>query len=231
MDLSNHETIYKTNYEKYPHYHKVLPEQGVRASREYLSTIVRRRSIRHFNKESVDPEIIENAVRAAVSAPSGANKQPWFFVAISCPVVKKKIREAAEEEEEKFYQRRAGKRWLSDLKPFGTTPKKPFLEDASHLIICFSKTKDFNDAGEVIPVYYPAESAGIATGFLISALHVSGLATLTHTPSPMRFLNRILSLESHFKAIVVVATGYPKEPVRVPEIEKKPFEDVSRFIL
>ena len=199
-------------------------------SRAFCTEIVRRRTVRDFSQQSVDPEIIENAVRAAVSAPSGANKQPWHFAVVSSADTKRKIRLAAEAEEREFYGGRAPQAWLEDLEVFETNEDKPFLESAPYLIAVFLQRHSVDEDGVKHKNYYMPESVGIATGILLTALHLSGLATLTHTPSPMKFLNEILKRPSNEKPFMLIVTGYPAEGATVPDITRKPFAEVaSRF--
>ena len=201
-----------------------------RAAREYAELLHRRRTVRNFDSRPVPRDIIETCLLAAGSAPSGANQQPWRFVAVSDPLVKKQIREAAETEEREFYGHRASDQWLEALAPLGTDDHKPFLEIAPWLIAIFIERFGIDANGEKQKRYYPDESVGIATGMLISALHVAGLATLTHTPSPMKFLNEILGrpkdIERPFLLLVV---GYPAPSCRVPDIRRLPFEQIASF--
>jgi iodotyrosine deiodinase len=201
-----------------------------RAAREYAELLHRRRTVREFDARPVPRDIIETCLHAAGSAPSGANQQPWRFVAVSDPLVKKQIREAAEAEEREFYGHRATDQWLEALAPLGTDDHKPFLEIAPWLIAIFIERFGVDANGEKQKRYYPDESVGIATGMLISALHVAGLATLTHTPSPMKFLNEILGrpkdIERPFLLLVV---GYPALSCRVPDIKRLPFEQIASF--
>lgn len=199
-------------------------------SESFMTTLQRRRTVRDFSDRAVDPQIIENAVRAAVSAPSGANKQPWHFVIVQDPKVKRDIRRAAEIEEHEFYHGRAPQAWLDDLKVFETDEHKPFLETAPYLIAIFLQRNSVDEQGNKHKNYYMPESVGIATGMLISALHFSGLATLTHTPSPMKFLNQILERPDNEKPYMLIVAGYPTDDATVPDISRKPFDEVcSRF--
>jgi iodotyrosine deiodinase len=191
-----------------------------RTMREELAT---RRSVRHFSDEPVPEVVLLEAIRTAASAPSGANKQPWTFVLVTDPEIKRRIREAAEEEERAFYGGRAPERWLEDLRPLGTGPDKPFLETAPALIVVFAQ-KHGGEANS--RHYYVNESVGIACGFLIAALHHAGLATLTHTPSPMAFLSQILGRPDYERAYVLMPVGYPAPGCEVPDIERKPLSEV-----
>jgi len=182
----------------------------------------RRRSIRDFSRDPVPYELIRTAIATAATAPSGANMQPWRFVVVSDPELKRRIREGAEEEERAFYGSRASQEWLAALEPLGIDWRKPFLEVAPFVIVVFEVHKG---AGEPKP-YYPKESVGIAVGFFLAALHQTGLATLTHTPSPMRFLNSILDRPPNERPFVVIPVGWPARDVHVPLLERKPLEEV-----
>jgi len=200
------------------------PEQ---ASAAFYDIIRRRRTVRDFSDKPVSEETIRNIIAAAGSAPNGANKQPWRFVAVRDPGVKKQIREAAEEEEREFYERRAGETWLNDLHPFGTDANKPFLETAPWLIVVFKLAKTDPDAdGEQGQVYYTSESVGIATGMLLTAAHHAGLATLTHTPSPMGFLKEVLNRPDHERPFLLIPVGYPADGCVVPDIRRKPLDEI-----
>jgi nitroreductase len=187
-------------------------------------TFLRRRSIREFSDRPVAREAIELILRIAGTAPSGANKQPWQFVVVTDPAVKRQIREAAEREERENYEHRMSEAWKSDLAPLGTDWHKPFLEIAPALIVVFSKPTDIVD-GVHRKNYYVKESVGIACGFLIAAIHIAGLVTLTHTPSPMDFLGRILGRPENEKPYLLLPVGYPAEGAMVPDIQKKPLEE------
>lgn len=196
----------------------------------FYENIKRRRSIRQFSDRQVSREIIENCIRAAAYAPSGANMQPWYFVATGNPEIKRKIREAAEKEEINFYKERAPEKWLNALKPLGTDIHKPFLETAPYLIVIFAQRYHVLTDGNVEKHYYVNESVGIATGILITAIHNAGLVSLTYTPSPMGFLNKILGRPSSEKAFLILVVGYPDENATVPEIEKKSFQEICEFV-
>jgi len=189
-----------------------------------------RRSVRDYSDRDVPPDVIENCLLAAGSAPSGANKQPWHFAVVTDPTVKQRIREAAEEEERAFYTQRASEEWLNDLAPLGTDANKPFLEIAPCLIAIFSQSYQLDSEGQKHLNYYVTESVGIATGFLIAAIHNAGLACLTHTPSPMRFLNEILGRPSNERPFLLLVVGYPTEDAQVPVIAKKPLSGIATFI-
>jgi nitroreductase len=194
-----------------------------RRARGFLDEIRKRRTVRQFSDRPVPREVLEDCVAAAASAPSGANKQPWTFVLVTNPSLKSRIRDAAEKEERAFYGGRAPERWLRDLEPFGTDSDKPFLDIAPALIVVFAQ-KHGTAADE--RHYYVYESVGIAVGFLLAALHHAGLATLTHTPSPMNFLSEVLERPANERAFVLIPVGYPADDAEVPDIEKKPLSDV-----
>src|SRR5919198_5273553 len=198
-----------------------VPEDvAVDRVREFAAWLGRRRTIRDFSDRAVRMEIIEAAVAAAATAPSGANIQPWRFVVVTDPEAKRRIREGAEAEEREFYRRRASDEWLAVLAPLGTDEHKQFLEVAPVLIVVFEVHKGPNSPRP----YYVKESVGIAVGFLLAALHQAGLATLTHTPSPMRFLNQILGRPAEERPYVVIPVGYPAEGATVPDIRRKPLD-------
>jgi nitroreductase len=198
-------------------------------SKSFLENIIQRRTVRDFSDKPVPIEIIENAIKSASSAPSGANKQPWHFVIVKDPVLKKEIRIAAEKEEKEFYEHRASDDWLEDLNQFGTDWHKPFLEIAPYLIVVFKQSYDLGKRGKR-KNYYVNESVGIASGFLLTALHNAGLATLTHTPSPMGFLEKILKRPKNEKAVLLIPVGYPAENAKVPDLKKKSFQEVVTII-
>ena len=199
-------------------------------SESFLNEIVTRRTIREFSDRIVPIDIINNCIKTAASAPSGANKQPWQFVIVRDSGIKTKIREAAEKEEKEFYGHRATKEWLEDLNQFGTDWHKPFLEIAPYLIVIFRKIYDLEDDGTQRKNYYVNESVGIASGFLLAALHHAGLTTLTHTPSPMNFLGEILNRPKNEKAFLLIPVGYPAKDAEVPDISKKPFNEISKIV-
>jgi len=199
-------------------------------SESFLNEIITRRTIREFSDRIVPIDIINNCIKTAASAPSGANKQPWQFVIVRDSGIKTKIREAAEKEEKEFYGHRATKEWLEDLNQFGTDWHKPFLEIAPYLIVIFRKIYDLEDDGTQRKNYYVNESVGIASGFLLAALHHAGLATLTHTPSPMNFLGEILNRPKNEKAFLLIPVGYPAKNAEVPDISKKPFGEISKIV-
>ena len=190
-----------------------------------------RRSVREFSDRTIPFEVVKNVVMTASSAPSGANKQPWTFVIVNDPEIKRKIRLAAEKEEKEFYDHRAPEEWLEDLEPLGTDWHKPFLESAPYLIVVFKKIYDIDETEATRPEYrknyYVNESAGIASGFLLTAIHNAGLAALTHTPSPMGFLSEILNRPANEKPFLLIPVGYPVDDTQVPVLEKKSFEEVA----
>lgn len=200
-------------------------EESQERSSEYYNFMDKRRSVRHFSDKPIPKEVIEKLIMTASSAPSGAHKQPWVFCAVSDPEIKKKIRIAAEEEEYKSYHGRMSQEWLDDLKPMGTDEHKPFLEIAPWLIIVFKKPYDIVD-GEKKQNYYVAESVGLASGFLLTAIHNAGLVSLTHTPSPMKFLQKVLNRPENEKPFLLIPVGYPAENAEVPDIHRKPADEV-----
>lgn len=211
--------------------YKILPEpEMIKRSENFYEEIKKRRTIREFSDKPVPVEIINNGIKSAGTAPNGANLQPWHFVVVSDKQIKHKIRIAAEEEEKEFYSKRAPKEWLEALAPLGTNREKPFLEDAPYLIVIFSKSFDVRPDGKKVKQYYSLESTGIAAGILITALHHSGLVTLTHTPNPMGFLNEILKRPANEKPFLILVAGYPAEGVKVPDIKKKDISEITTFI-
>ena len=197
----------------------------------YLASISRRRTVRHFTDQPVPQSIIETCVRAAATAPSGANHQPWHFVCVADPTTKRQIREAAEAEERAFYGGKGGDEWLKDLKKMGTDASKPFLETAPWLIAIFLERYGYDEQGNKRKNYYTAESVGIATGLLINALHEAGLATLTHTPNPMKFLNEILERPGNERPYILLVVGHAADDAMVPRAAtiKKSLADISTF--
>jgi len=197
----------------------------------FCERMSRRRTVRDYADRPVSRAVIEACLRAAGSAPSGANLQPWHFVAVADPAVKREIRLAAEAEEREFYQHRAPEDWLEALAPLGTGPEKPFLETAPWLIGIFEQRWSYDASGAKVKHYYPKESVGIATGLLIAALHDAGLATLTHTPSPMKFMNRIMARPPAERPFLLLVTGYPAADARVPDISRKPLGEIATFLV
>jgi nitroreductase len=207
------------------------PVEAMRERAEaFADELRRRRTVREYSSDPVPRSVIEQCIRAAGSAPSGANHQPWHFVAVSDSRLKREIRSAAEAEEREFYGGRAPQEWLEELAPLGTDAHKPFLETAPWLIAIFAERFAADAHGDREKKhYYVTESVGIATGMLITALHHAGLATLTHTPSPMHFLNQILDRPEHERPFLLLVTGYPAEDARVPVIDKKPLDEIATF--
>ena len=205
-------------------------DELLHAAREFHETMQRRRTIRDFSDRPVSRDVIEHCIRTAGTAPNGANLQPWHFVAVNDPALKREIRVAAEAEEREFYENRAPAAWLEALAPLGTDPRKPFLEIAPWLIGVFVQPYRILPDGTRAKTYYALESVGIATGMLVAAIHSCGLAVLTHTPSPMGFLNRILKRPSHEKPFVLVVVGHPAEGALVPDISRKPLDEISSFL-
>jgi nitroreductase len=213
-----------------PDYREYSTEEMMRRAAEFHAETRRRRTVREYSSRPVPREIIEDCLRAAGTAPNGANMQPWHFVVVSDPAVKRKIRVAAEKEEHEFYHGKAPQEWLDALAPLGTNENKPFLEDAPYLIVIFAETYGVLPDGRKVKHYYPQESVGIATGILITALHHAGLASLTHTPSPMGFLNELLGRPPQERPFLILVAGYPAEFATVPAITKQPLEDIATFI-
>ncbi|WP_298501954.1 nitroreductase family protein [uncultured Maribacter sp.] len=195
----------------------------------FYNFLDQRRSVREYDDTPVPKEVIENLIKTASTAPSGAHKQPWTFCAVSNPKLKAKIKEAAEAEEKESYESRMSDRWKKDLEPLGTDMHKPFLEIAPWLIIVFKKVHEIGESGEKMNNYYVNESVGIASGMLITAIHNAGLVTLTHTPSPMNFLAKLLNRPSNERAFLLLPVGYPKSPTYVPNIERKPLDQIAEF--
>ncbi len=206
------------------------PQKEMQAAASAFYDMVRtRRTVRDFSDQAVPREIIEDCVRAAGTAPSGAHRQPWHFAVISDPELKHKIREGAEEEEREFYESRAPQDWLDALAPLGTDANKPFLEIAPYLIVIFGEKFSKDEENNKQKNYYVSESVGIATGILITALHNAGLATLTHTPAPMKFLNELIGRPATEKPYMILVTGYPAENAEVPAIARKSLAEIASF--
>jgi len=207
-------------------FERLIESEMRRRVAENLATMRRRRSVREFTREPVPWDVVQAAVEAAGTAPSGANMQPWTFVAVTDPDLKRAIREAAEEEERRNYEGRMPDDWLEALQPLGTSPDKPHLEDAPVVIVVFEQAYGVRPDGTKAKHYYVRESVGIAIGFLLQALHRAGLATLTHTPSPMGFLRGLLDRPENERAVVVIPVGYPAAEATVPVIGRKPLEEI-----
>lgn len=212
------------------YYKEVLEEKKmVSESGQFLDWIDQRRTVRDFSDKPVPKKVIDNILLAASTAPSGAHKQPWTFCVVSNKEMKSKIREAAEQEERESYSGRMSEEWLEVLRPIGTDWHKPFLETAPYLIILFKKPYDLDSEGNKKNNYYVTESVGLAGGFLLAAIHKAGLVALTHTPSPMNFLTKILERPVNERPFLLIPVGYPAEKVYVPKLERKALEDIAKF--
>jgi len=222
--MNDYPTIPLEQFREYP-----IEEMRQRVA-DFYAEIDRRRTVREFSDRPVPRDVIETALKAANTAPSGANLQPWHFAVVSGAETKKKIRVAAEAEEREFYTHRASEEWLAALQPLGTDENKPFLETAPYLIAVFLQKFGELPDGRKVKHYYPSESTGLATGMLITALHYAGLATLTHTPSPMKFLNEILGRPKSERPFLLLVVGYPADDARVPDIKRKSLEEIASFI-
>lgn len=223
--MKEHDNIPLSDFVEYE------PEDMLRRSKSFYDDMKRRHSIRFFSDRPVDRAVIENCLLAAGTAPSGANHQPWHFAVIESPTLKKQVRERAEEEERAFYQGRGGDEWLDALNPLGTDENKPYLEAAPYLIAIFAQRRGGVEAGMERKNYYINESVGIASGMLITALHQSGLGTLTHTPKPMTFLNEICGRPDTEKPMILLVVGYPSEGATIPvhSTIKKPLDDIASW--
>ncbi|MBT6695225.1 MAG: nitroreductase family protein [Gemmatimonadales bacterium] len=200
------------------------------AADEFLATMQRRRTVREFSDRPVPRKVMESCLLAAGTAPNGANRQPWRFVVVGDPAIKTRIREEAEEEEREFYSGKAPPEWIEALEHLGTDEHKPFLETAPWLIVIFAESYELMDDGTKAKNYYVSESVGIATGMLITACHHAGLVTLTHTPSPMKFLNEVLDRPANERAFLILVCGYPDEAATVPDITKKSIDEIAVFV-
>lgn len=216
-------------YQSLTGYQAPTDQQLLGKAETFQKLMQSRRTVRDYSPRSVPDPVIEQCLMAAGSAPSGANQQPWHFAVVKSPQVKQEIRRAAEAEEREFYQRRAPEEWLETLAPLGTDENKPFLEIASHLIVVFTVTQSLRPDGQLQKHYYPTESVGIATGMLITALHQAGLVTLTHTPSPMAFLNQILDRPRQERPFLLLVVGFPGDQAQVPDIGRKPLDEISSW--
>ncbi len=203
-------------------------QQAIETSQKLLSLYRKRRSTRFFTDQKIDQKIINNAIATAGSAPSGANRQPWLFCSVSCPQLKKQIRQLSEAEEENFYVKKPNKQWVKDLEFLHPKKEKPYLEYASHLILVFYKNQTITDEQEIQKNYYAKESTGIATGMLISALHLSGVSTLTYTPRRMKFMQELLEIDKSYIPFMLVVAGIAPEEFDVPMIKKKDLEQISK---
>ncbi len=217
----------------YPHIpysiEKIAEKEMVRKSQQFYEWLSQRRSVRYFSEEKVPEEVIRNLILAAGTAPSGAHKQPWKFCAVSNQELKAKIREAAEEEEKRNYDSRMSEQWLKDLAPLATDHNKEFLETAPWLIIAFKESYEIGDQNEKLKNYYVNESVGIACGMLITAIHHAGLVTLTHTPSPMNFLAKLLKRPDNERAFLLLPVGFPAKDATVPDLNRKEFSEIATF--
>ncbi|WP_373057855.1 nitroreductase family protein [Gemmatimonas sp.] len=207
-------------------FERVTPGQSLARARAYYAQMDRRRTTRHFSTDPVPRELIELAIRTAGTAPSGAHQQPWTFVAVSDDILKSRMRDAAEEEERAFYAGRATPEWLDALAPLGTDEHKPHLTDAPWVIVLFRQSYGFFPDGEKRTHFYTQESCGIAAGLFIAAIHTMGLVTLTHTPSPMGFLGELLERPANEKAMLVMPVGYPAVDAKVPDLSRKPLDEI-----
>ncbi|MFN3998853.1 nitroreductase family protein [Algoriphagus sp.] len=205
---------------------EISENELIKNSEEFYQQMNTRRTVREFDTRDIPLEVLENIIRTAGTAPSGAHKQPWTFCLISNPDIKKQIRQAAEEEEKISYSQRMPEDWKADLRPLGTDWEKPFLEDAPYLIIVFKQSFG-TEKGEKVQHYYVSESVGIACGFLIAAIHQAGLVTVTHTPSPMNFLSKILGRPVNEKPFLLLPVGYPRQITYVPDIHRKSLEEIE----
>ena len=204
-------------------------DNTVKRSRDFFDFLDSRRSVRDFSDKPIPREVIDNIIKSASTAPSGAHKQPWTFCVVSNPELKSKIREAAELEERESYLNRMSDEWLEALKPIGTDWNKPFLEIAPYLIVVFKKAYDFDDTGSKMNNYYVNESVGLASGFLLTAIHNAGLVALTHTPSPMNFLTKLLNRPANERPFLLIPVGYPAEETYVPALSRKPLDQVTEY--
>ncbi len=207
-------------------YEKLSDNESLENSKLFFEKMNKRRSVRTFSSEPISIETIKNAIRTAGTAPSGANKQPWHFVIVENQEIKKRIKIAAEKEEKEFYSNKAPEEWLKDLEQFDTNEEKPFLEIAPYLIVIFEEKYKINESGEKRKNYYTKESVGLACGMLLTALHNAGIATLTHTPSPMKFLSEILDRPANETPFLLVVAGYPEKGTLVPNIKRKKLEEI-----
>jgi iodotyrosine deiodinase len=209
------------------HFTRRTAEDSLARAQAFHDQMQERRTTRHFSSEPVPRALIEWAIRTAGSAPSGAHQQPWTFVAVADAETKRRIREAAEKEEQAFYNGRAPQEWIDALAPLGTDEHKPHLTDAPWVVVLFRQAHGVDAGGHKRPYYYTPESCGIAAGFFIAAVHMMGLVTLTHTPSPMGFLGELLERPANEKAMLVMPVGYPAPGAQVPDIQRKPLDEIA----
>lgn len=219
-----HKFIELSSYKSYPE------EEMLKRSKAFYELLNRRRTVREFSSQPINDEVIKNCIKAAGTAPSGANMQPWHFVVVKNKEIKKRIRIEAEKEEKEFYSGRASDEWLKALEHLGTDEHKPFLEEAPCLIVIFSKSYEIMEDGSKVKQYYVKESVGLATGNLISAVHNAGLVSLTHTPSPMNFLTEVLNRPKNEKPFLILVVGYPKNGVKVPDISRKGLNKIMTIV-
>lgn len=212
-----------------PNHHSYSPEEMTTRAADFYAQMQCRRTVRDFSPKPIPREVIENCLLAAGTAPNGANMQPWHFVVVSDPEIKRKMREGAEREEHEFYERIAPPEWLAALEPLGTNEQKPFLETAPYSIVVFSQNYGLLPDGRKVKHYYAKESVGIATGLLIAAFHHAGLVSLTHTPSPMGFLNEVLDRPSNEKPFLILVVGHPAEDAQVPDVHRKPLSQIATW--
>jgi len=222
--------VTRPNFIPLPDYREYSVADMQQRVAEFYALMKRRRTVRDFSDRPVPRDIIEQAILTAGTAPNGANMQPWHFVVVSDPDIKRQIREGAEAEERLFYEKRASQAWLEALAPLGTDANKPFLETAPYLIAIFAQNYSLTADGKRVKNYYVSESVGIAAGLLITAIHKAGLVSLTHTPSPMTFLNKILNRPAYERPYLLLVVGYPTENAKVPVIDKKPLDDIATFM-
>ena len=220
----------KAEFSSFTDYYEYSPEEMKKRSAEFYAEMKRRRTVRQFSDRPVPREIIEDCLRTAATAPSGANLQPWSFVVVTDPAVKRQIRKEAEKTEREFYRKSATRKWVEDLKLLGTNENKPFLEVAPYLIVIFAQRYGLLPDGSKKSHYYVNESVGIATGMLIAAVHHAGLVCLTYTPSKMDFLNQTLSRPSNERPFLILVVGYPAKDAVLPKIAKRSLKDVAKFI-
>ena len=220
----------KAEFSSFTDYYEYSPEEMKKRSAEFYAEMKRRRTVRQFSDRPVPREIIEDCLRTAATAPSGANMQPWSFIVVTDPAVKRQIRKEAEKTEREFYQKNANQKWVEDLKALGTNEDKPFLEVAPYLIVIFTQNYVLLPNGSKKSHYYVNESVGIATGMFITAVHHAGLVCLTYTPSKMGFLNQILSRPSNERPFLILVVGYPAKDTVLPKIPKKLLQDFTKFI-
>jgi len=220
----------KAEFSSFTDYYEYSPEEIKKRSAEFYEEMKKRRTVRQFSDRPVPREVIEDCLRTAATAPSGANLQPWSFIVVTDPALKRQIREEAEKTEREFYHKNTTRKWVEDLKLLGTNENKPFLEVAPYLIVIFAQRYGLLPDGSKKSHYYVTESVGIATGILISAVHHAGLVCLTYTPSKMGFLNQILSRPSNERPFLILVVGYPTKDTVLPKIAKKSLPDVAEFI-